>query len=213
MRTEYLLNREIEHVLAALTPTNALVMRVYLHTGLRLGDVLALRTEDLRPPRPGHRAGAARAAQPQGTAARAAPEANNKATAQTPKVGQPRLQFWIREQKTGKRRRVNLTKELAAEMLRNAGEIWIFEGKNDASKHRTRQAVWADVKRAAKAFRLPQNVAPHSVRKVYAVELLHKYHDLQRVQRALNHSNPSVTMVYAMADKLYAAKYPNARRS
>lgn len=169
MTTEYLLNRELGHVLAALTSSNALVMRVCLHTGLRLGDVLALRTPDLLPG--------------------------------------PRLQFWVREQKTGKRRRVNLTRALAEEMAANAGEIWIFEGASDPTKHRTRQAVWADVKRAAKAFRLPQNVAPHSIRKVYAVELMRKYHDVKRVQRALNHSNPAVTLIYAMADKLYTAKY------
>lgn len=45
MTTEYLLNEQMEHVLAALTPYNRLVMRVCLHTGLRVGDVLALRTE------------------------------------------------------------------------------------------------------------------------------------------------------------------------
>lgn len=217
MTTEYLLNREVGHVLAALTPANALVMRVCLHTGLRVGDVLALRTIDLCPSRPTHQEGARR-----GTAAapskdkgappgHAATRQDNRATAQAPKTGQaPRLQFWIREQKTGKRRRVNLTKGLAAEMMRNAGEIWIFESPKSPAKHRTRQAVWADVKRAAKAFRLPQNVAPHSIRKVYAVDLMRKYHDLKRVQRALNHSNPAVTMIYAMADKLYSAKYPSA---
>lgn len=45
MTTEYLLNEQMEHVLSALTPSNCLVMRVCLHTGLRVGDVLALRTE------------------------------------------------------------------------------------------------------------------------------------------------------------------------
>lgn len=221
MTTEYLLNREVGHVLAALTPANALVMRVCLHTGLRVGDVLALRSADLCPPHPEgatpeRPAAPARRASPVWAARGAAGRPgggppNSKATAQAAKTGQtPRLQFWIREQKTGKRRRVNLTKELAAEMLRNAGEIWIFESPKNPAKHRTRQAVWADVKRAAKAFRLPQNVAPHSVRKVYAVDLMRKYHDLKRVQRALNHSNPAVTMIYAMADKLYSAKYPDA---
>lgn len=29
-----------------------------------------------------------------------------------------------------------------------------------------------------------------------------RYGDIQRVQRALNHSSPSVTLLYAMADKL-----------
>ncbi|MEG1578560.1 MAG: tyrosine-type recombinase/integrase, partial [Oscillospiraceae bacterium] len=66
--------------------------------------------------------------------------------------------------------------------------------------------VWADVKRAAKAFRLPQNIAPHSFRKVYAVELLEKYGDIERVKRALNHSSVEVTMIYAMSDKLLRAK-------
>ena len=42
MKTEYLLNREIDLVLAALTSRNALIMRVALHTGLRVGDVLSI---------------------------------------------------------------------------------------------------------------------------------------------------------------------------
>ena len=62
------------------------------------------------------------------------------------------------------------------------------------------------MKRAARAFRLPQNVGPHSFRKVYAVELLRKYGDLERVRRALNHGSYTTTMVYAMADRLLEAK-------
>lgn len=205
--TEYLLNRELGHVLAALTRANALVMRVCLHTGMRLGDVLALKTDDLiqRPPQRGD---AERSASAGGRSASAGGRGQRAAAAEPQrKAPSLRLQFWIQEQKTGKRRRVNLTKELAAEMAKYAGKTWVFESPKDPAKHRTRQAVWADVKRAAKAFRLPQNVAPHSVRKVYAVDLLEKYGDIRRVQRALNHSNPSVTMIYAMADKLYTAKY------
>ena len=44
MKTEYLLNRQLNHVLAALTPQNRLICEVELHTGLRIGDVLALKT-------------------------------------------------------------------------------------------------------------------------------------------------------------------------
>ena len=47
MKTEYLLHREVEHVLAALMPVNRVVMRVCIHTGLRVGDVLALRTDQI----------------------------------------------------------------------------------------------------------------------------------------------------------------------
>ena len=49
MTTDYLLQREIDNVLSVLTPGNALVMRVCLHTGLRISDVLNLRTEQLAP--------------------------------------------------------------------------------------------------------------------------------------------------------------------
>ena len=163
MITEYLLRKEMEHVLAALTPENRIVCRVCLHTGLRLGDVLALRTEQLG------------------------------------------RQFWITEAKTGKRRRVNLSDDLLRDVRLQAGSEWAFPGRK-SGKHRTRQAVWADVKRAAKAFRLKQNVAPHSFRKVYAVELLRKYGDVGRVQRALNHSDCATTMIYVMAEELLHAK-------
>ena len=37
----------MEQVLGVLTPPNRLVMRVMLRTGLRVGDVLALKTEKI----------------------------------------------------------------------------------------------------------------------------------------------------------------------
>lgn len=48
------------------------------------------------------------------------------------------------------------------------------------------------------------------MRKVYSVELLKKYGDLERVQRTLNHADVNVTMLYAMADTMLEAK--NKRR-
>lgn len=170
VKTEYLLGREVERVLAALTPSNRLVMRVCLHTGLRVGDVLALRTAQLKP------------------------------------------RFWITEAKTGKRRIVGLPAPLLSDLLDNAGTVWAFPGRLDKEgSHLTRQAVWQDVKRAARAFRLPQNVAPHSFRKVYAVELMERYGDIARVRRALNHSSDSVTVIYALADQQLRAKFRKRR--
>ena len=158
MKTEYLLNKEVDNVLAALTPDNALVMRVALHTGLRISDILSIKTDQLK------------------------------------------SRFWVTESKTGKKRQIGLPEPLLSDLKKNAGPVWVFSGRNE-EKHRSRQAVWKDVKRAAKALRLPQNVGPHSARKVYAVELLEKYGDIDRVRRALNHSSLAVTLVYAMADK------------
>ena len=47
MKAEYLLEEQVERVLSCLTPVNRLVMRVCLHTGLRIGDVLSFRTEQV----------------------------------------------------------------------------------------------------------------------------------------------------------------------
>lgn len=49
MRTDKLIDREVDHVLAALTPGNRIVCEVCLHTGLRVSDVLSMKTADLKP--------------------------------------------------------------------------------------------------------------------------------------------------------------------
>lgn len=157
-------------MLDLLTYENRLVCRVLLHTGLRISDVLQLRTEQLKP------------------------------------------NFWITEQKTGKRRQVGLPEPLLSDLREGAGDPWAFPGA-DCRRHRTRQAVWKDVKRAAEACRLTQNVAPHSMRKVYAVELMKKYGDIERVRRALNHGGVEVTLIYAMADQRMMAKGRRRRNS
>jgi integrase len=134
-------------------------MAVALHTGLRVGDVLALKTAQL--------------------AAR----------------------FWITEAKTKKRRQVGLPAALLSDVMAGAGEVWAFPGRKPG-KPRTRQAVWQDVKRAAKAARIPANAGPHSARKAYAVRLMQTTGDLERVKRALNHDNEVTTMAYALSDAL-----------
>ena len=165
-KAEYVPRKELEHVLALLTWENELVMRVCLHTGLRVGDVVALSAPVKR-------------------------------------------QFWITEAKTGKRRRVNLTQYLVDLLNRNAGSTpWVFPGRVDPlHKHRTRQAVWADVDRARKALRLPVHVSPHSARKVYASEKIAETGDLETVRKALNHEDSATTAIYALAEALYRSKY------
>lgn len=125
-------------------------------------------------------------------------------------------QFWVTESKTGKRKQCGLPDWLSEEILRSSrGSIWAFPSPKDSTKHRTRQAVWKDLKRVARAFRIPANAATHSMRKVYAVDLMNKYGDIEKVRRALNHDNVTVTMLYAMADHLTttaAQRRPVAKR-
>ena len=58
----------------------------------------------------------------------------------------------ITEKKTRKRLKVRLDPALVAALRRQAGTVWVFEHRLDVNKHRTRQAVWQDLQRAAKAF-------------------------------------------------------------
>lgn len=157
MRTDYISPGDLEAVFRALTPENELVLRVCEETGIRVGDALSLRTDDLKE------------------------------------------RMTIVESKTGKRRRIRFRRALLDALKSNAGGVYVFEGRLDATKHRTRQAVWKDIKRAAKAFRITQNVGPHSVRKLYAVELAKRGYELDEIQKRLNHDSAAVTALYLMA--------------
>lgn len=108
--------------------------------------------------------------------------------------------FTVREQKTGKTKAVRLPKELVNRSLACAGQHYIFEHRTDGRKHRTRQAVYKDLKRVARLFNCHKNITPHSARKVYAVEEFERTGSLQKVQKLLNHSDEAVTMLYAMAN-------------
>lgn len=173
MRTETLLDDQIALVMAALLPDNRRALQVELRTGLRIGDVLDLRVDQL---------------------ARC---------------------FWVTERKTGKRKQCGLPDWLINDIKAAAGDsVWAFPSPSDPTKHRTRQAVWKDLKRVSAAFRFPVNIGTHSLRKSYAVDLMHKYGDIERVRKALNHDSTHTTMVYALADHLLetAPKRRNVRQ-
>ena len=175
MKTEYLMDREMELVLSALMPENRLIMRLCMHTGLRVGDALCITTQQLE-----HR------------------------------------RFSVLEHKTGKRKTVTLPDSLLRDLREQGrGSVYVFSHRSKPDQHRTRQAVWADVKRAVKAFRLNVNAGTHSARKAFAVDLMRKYGDIERVKNALNHSSVEVTLLYAMADALRNERHkvPKKRRS
>lgn len=164
IRADYIDPVNFEHILAALTPQNRLAIQVSLATGLRISDVLNLRTECLQ-----------------------------------------RARTTVRELKTGKTRRIYLPAQLRDELMHIAGRYYVFEGRLDAKKPRTRQAVYKDLKRAQGILRIKNSqISPHTARKIYAVEALGKYGNLAKVQELLNHQDEAVTMVYAMADVLTA---------
>lgn len=161
VRTDAIRVDDVGVLLRLLTPTNALVMETCFATGLRVSDVLAMRTDKLK------------------------------------------QRMSVKEHKTGKTRRVYLGKGLYDRLKRQAGAVWVFPGASDpVRRHRCRQTVWKDVKRAAKALRLDYNAAPHSARKSYACDL-YRREGLAAVQKALQHDNVNTTLIYLASELLH----------
>lgn len=102
--------------------------------------------------------------------------------------------------KTGKSGSKRISAQLAKQLRQIAGAVYIFEHRTDPNKHRTRQAVWRDVKSAAAACSIRQNAAPHSARKTYAVEVFHSG-GLPAARKELQHNSYGTTLLYALSDK------------
>lgn len=93
----------------------------------------------------------------------------------------------------------DLAKRLAALTPNKGG--FIFPHRLDPLRHRTRQAVWENMKKAARRLGVELNAAPHSARKTYAVEMF-RDKGLEQTQRELQHDRISTTMLYAFSDML-----------
>lgn len=165
MRSEWIDGDTMALVLAAMMPGNALAIECSIATGLRIDDVLALKTDTVR-----------RTARP-----------------------------YVRDSKTGKTHRIYLPVELRTRMLAQAGRVYIWEHRTDWTRHKTRQAVYKDMRAAAAVFerngRLGAHISPHSARKCAAVRAYHAG-GLDAAAQLLNHDpdHPLVTLAYALAD-------------
>ena len=155
MRTDAIKQADMSTLYRLLTPQNRVVLRTCLATGLRVGDVLALRTDQL---------------------------------------GQ---RMTVTESKTKKKRRVYLSADLLEDLRAQAGAVWVFPGARDPlHRHRCRQTVWKDIKRAAKAMRVSECYGTHSARKAYACDLYRRVGSVEAVRKALGHDDISTTLIY-----------------
>lgn len=111
----------------------------------------------------------------------------------------------FREEKTGKRRYIRLSASHIRRLRLICGKYYAFEHRLDPKRHRTRQAVFKDLRRAAQMYRI-KGISPHSCRKVYGVAAYKASGgNLQKVKKLLNHSDEAVTVLYALADELNRA--------
>lgn len=160
MKADYVTSDALRLLVNTMRPDNGLALRVCLETGLRIGDALKIRPEDIS----------------------------------------GRVLSYVAE-KTGKSGKKTLSPELARLLARNGDERWVFPGRYRSTKtgHRTRQAVYRDLKRVAAKLGVAGQISPHSARKSYAVEEYHK-HGLDAVRQELQHDSSAVTAIYALAD-------------
>lgn len=157
MKSKYIDDDEIEKLRVNLDLQAWLPLWLALETGLRVGDVVALRRSSVKADGVHYRA------------------------QKTKKCGIAPLSAELRKQlpKKGK---------------------WLFPSPYKNDKHITRQCVWARIKRAAKRAGVdPEGVSPHTLRKVFAVEL-YREKGFKAVQTALQHTNGATTEIYSFAD-------------
>lgn len=184
MRTDYIPEQTFQRLLECLMPENSLVLRLMMDCGMRITDALTRKRQEF--------SGMAEA-------------------------GASRVLVY-QEQKTKKLRTIWIPPDLLHDLLDrpDRGSPWLFPGR-DPSKHRTRQAVWKDLHRTAKLWRvngekLHRTIGTHTARKIYAVKLFHeqeelgKFEPLEYVRVDMNHKDPAVTYLYALADKISERK-------
>lgn len=114
-----------------------------------------------------------------------------------------KIRITVTERKTGNKRRVYIGKKLLKDIQKFIGSRkkgFIFPHRIKRNCHRTRQAVFNDIKKQANILGINTQISPHSFRKVYAVKLYHRTNDLATVQRILGHKKMETTLIYALAD-------------
>lgn len=157
MKSKYIEEEEIEKLRVNLDLHSWLPLWVALETGLRVGDVVALRRASLKEDGIHYRA-----------------------------------------QKTRKCGVAPISSELRRHLPKNGK--WLFPSPYKPGEHITRQCVWARIKRAAKRAGVnPEGISPHTLRKVFAVEL-YRERGFKAVQTALQHTNGATTEIYSYAD-------------
>ena len=108
------------------------------------------------------------------------------------------------EKKTGKKAVKSISAAAAQRLRRNADSSFLFPSRKRGKRktpHKTRQAVFIDLKKAAARSGVEAHISPHSARKSYAVDV---YQDggLTAVKTALNHDRELTSMLYAYSDRL-----------
>lgn len=101
--------------------------------------------------------------------------------------------------KTGKKGTAKISSALFDDILQHTDGKWLFPSKHSKTGHLTRQSVWKALKLASRKAEIVRNVAPHTTRKIFAVQDMRK-NGLAQAQKDLQHSRFDMTLLYCLSD-------------
>lgn len=132
-------------------------------------------------------------------------------------VGEIKKKMTVYETKNKKERTFKLSDKLYSELkiftkYKRKGSI-LFHSPRGASKPMHRTTLHRRIKRALKTLKI--DASAHSARKLYAHNVFSETHDIEKVQKALNHKYVTTTCAYLDIDleKLVKAQLATQERS
>ena len=121
-------------------------------------------------------------------------------------------QPYIHEKKTGKTRRIFISRKLQLQMLKIAerknltDKDFIFAAK-PGGKPPARQTVYRHYKKAAQAAGIDtKGISPHSSRKNYVKAKSESGMTVEQIRKKVGHDNLSTTLLYLYADQIGGKK-------
>lgn len=106
----------------------------------------------------------------------------------------------IKEQKTGKVKRFPIIGNLQAmieEYTKNKPLAeYLFKSRNGENKSISRVMAYMIINKACKKCGVQDNIGTHTLRKTFGYHHYQQFHDVAILQYLLNHSSPSITLVY-----------------
>ncbi|WP_141434398.1 site-specific integrase [Bacillus sp. 03113] len=107
--------------------------------------------------------------------------------------------FSLRETKTGKQKRIQITPSLRRELKRyiegKEDDDYLFKSREGRNKPIGRNMAYRILRKAAKEFGLDE-IGTHTLRKSFGYHFYQQTKDVAMLQEIFNHSSPQITLRY-----------------
>ncbi|CEG29812.1 site-specific integrase [Bacillus sp. B-jedd] len=112
--------------------------------------------------------------------------------------------FTLRETKTGKQKRIQITPSLKRELRRYTDgkdeNEFLFKSREGYNKPIGRSMAYKILRNAGERFGLDE-IGTHTLRKTFGYHFYHQTKDVAMLQEIFNHSSPKITLRYIGVDQ------------